>query len=67
MSDFEPTLKDELGMLCGVNEICRYVGKSRSTVFKWIRSGDFPVTKISGEWVIRIEDVHAWVMEKMCR
>jgi excisionase family DNA binding protein len=67
MSDFEQTLKNELGVLWGINEICRYVGKSRPTVKKWIEKDGLPVGKVSGEWFIRIEDVNAWVMEKTGR
>ncbi|MDR1308881.1 MAG: helix-turn-helix domain-containing protein [Deltaproteobacteria bacterium] len=58
-------MKNELRMLCGIKEICRYVGMSRPTVMKWIENDGLPVAKINGKWTICVDDVNAWVMEKM--
>lgn len=51
--------------LSGMKEICRYVGRSESTVLKLIKTEDFPAKKIGGEWTSDTLLVDAWRRKKI--
>lgn len=53
------------GALQGMKEICRYMGKSESTILRYIRNLDFPATKVGGEWVSDMQLIVEWRQKKI--
>ncbi len=43
-----------------LKEICQYLGVSRDTVFKWIKSREMPAVKIGKQWKFKLSDVDKW-------
>jgi predicted DNA-binding transcriptional regulator AlpA len=48
------------GALQGMKEICGYMGKSESTIIRYIKERDFPASKIGGEWVSDVALIADW-------
>ena len=51
--------------LQGMKALCTYMGKSESTVLKYIRNEGLPAAKIGGEWVSDEGRVDAWRMSRI--
>ncbi len=46
-------------------EICRLIGISRATLYRWIQKGFFPkATKLEGRALWNRARIHTWVEEK---
>lgn len=48
------------GALQGMKEICRYMGKSETTILRYVRNLEFPAQKVGGEWVSDVDLVGKW-------
>ena len=48
------------GALQGMKEICRYMGKSEPTIIRYVRTMNFPATKVNGVWVSDAALVAEW-------
>ena len=46
--------------LSGAKEIAQHAGVYESTLMKWVRSEDFPATKIGGTWVSDTHLINKW-------
>lgn len=44
-----------------VEEIARYLGIKRDTVYKWIERKQMPAHKVGSLWKFRKEEIDAWV------
>ena len=44
-----------------VDEIAKYLGVSRDTVYKWIERKGLPAHKLGRLWKFRIDEVDDWV------
>lgn len=44
-------------------QLASYLGASRSTVDRWIKSDGFPSAKIGGKYIYKTTDVDRWVAE----
>lgn len=44
-----------------INEICKYLGVSNDTVYKWIDKHDMPAHRMGRLWKFKKEQVDAWV------
>lgn len=51
--------------LCGMKDVCDYLGKSEKTVRRLIACDGFPATKIGGEWVSDKELIMHWRRERI--
>jgi hypothetical protein len=49
--------------LHGMKAICAYMGKSESTILKYIKNEGLPAAKIGGEWVSDRDLVDEWRMQ----
>lgn len=53
------------GALQGMKEICRYMGKSESTIIRYIHTLGFPANKVGGEWLSDTELINKWRKERI--
>jgi len=44
-----------------VDEICKYIGVSKDTVYKWIDKYGMPAHRMGRLWKFKKEQVDAWV------
>lgn len=44
-----------------VDEICKYLGVSKDTVYKWIDKHKMPAHRIGRLWKLKKEEVDVWV------
>ena len=44
-----------------VDEICKYLGVSKDTVYKWIDKQDMPAHRMGRLWKFKIDQVDEWV------
>ncbi|MFH0725782.1 MAG: helix-turn-helix domain-containing protein [Pseudomonadota bacterium] len=44
-----------------INEICKYLGVSNDTVYKWIDKYEMPAHRMGRLWKFKKEQVDAWV------
>ena len=44
-----------------VNEICKYLGVGKDTVYKWIDKQGMPAHRMGRLWKFKIDQVDAWV------
>jgi excisionase family DNA binding protein len=44
-----------------MKEICKYLGVSKDTVYKWIDKQGMPAHRMGRLWKFKIYDVDAWV------
>lgn len=44
-----------------ISEICKYLGVSNDTVYKWIDKHDMPAHRMGRLWKFKKEQVDAWV------
>lgn len=44
-----------------LKEICKYLGISRDTVFKWIETKNMPAHKMGRQWKFKVDEVDEWV------
>ncbi|HAU1193384.1 TPA: helix-turn-helix domain-containing protein [Legionella pneumophila] len=44
-----------------VDEICKYLGVSKDTVYKWIDKHNMPAHRIGRLWKLKKEQVDAWI------
>ncbi|MBT3276100.1 MAG: helix-turn-helix domain-containing protein [Spirochaetales bacterium] len=44
-----------------VDEICRYLGVSKDTVYKWIGKHEMPAHRMGRLWKFKKDQVDAWV------
>ncbi len=44
-----------------ISEICKYLGVSNDTVYKWIDKRDMPAHRMGRLWKFKKEQVDAWV------
>ena len=44
-----------------VDEICKYLGVSKDTVYKWIDKHGMPAHRMGRLWKLKKEQVDAWV------
>jgi excisionase family DNA binding protein len=44
-----------------VDEICKYIGVSKDTVYKWISEKGMPAHRMGRLWKFKKEQVDAWV------
>lgn len=44
-----------------VDEICKYLGVSKDTVYKWIDKQGMPAHRMGRLWKFKIDQVDAWV------
>ena len=44
-----------------VNEICKYLGVSNDTVYKWINQRMMPAHRMGRLWKFKKDEVSAWV------
>jgi excisionase family DNA binding protein len=44
-----------------VEEICRYVGVRRETVYRWIGSKGFPAHRVGKLWKFKVKEVDDWI------
>ena len=44
-----------------VDEICRYLGVSNDTIYKWIKEKGMPARRVGRLWKFKITDIDEWV------
>ena len=44
-----------------MDDICKYLGVSRDTVKKMIRTKDMPAYKMDRKWKFKISEIDAWM------
>jgi len=44
-----------------VSEICKYLGVSNDTVYKWIKQHNMPSHRMGRLWKFKKDEVSAWV------
>lgn len=44
-----------------VEEICKHLGVSRDTVYKWIERNNMPAHRMGRLWKFKKDEVDAWV------
>lgn len=44
-----------------VDEICRYLGVSNDTIYKWIKEKGMPASRVGRLWKFKITDIDEWV------
>ncbi len=44
-----------------VDEICKYLGVSNDTVYKWINKRGMPASRVGRLWKFRKEEIDEWV------
>ncbi len=52
---------DEDGMLLNSYEICKYLGISNDTVYRWIDKCGMPASKVGRLWKFKRSEVDVWV------
>jgi excisionase family DNA binding protein len=43
------------------DEICRHLGVSKDTVYKWIDKHDMPAHRMGRLWKFKVSQVDAWI------
>ena len=51
----------EIERWVSMDEICKYLGASRDTVKKMIKTKDMPAYKIDRKWKFKISEVDDWM------
>lgn len=46
-----------------VDEICRYLGVSNDTIYKWIKMKSMPASRVGRLWKFKIAEVDEWVRQ----
>ena len=46
-----------------INEICKHLGVSKDTVYKWIDRHDMPAHRMGRLWKFKKKDVDDWVKD----
>ena len=54
-----------MAILVGMNDICRYMGRSESTMLIMIRDLDFPARKLVGVWESDTGLIDAWRLRQI--
>lgn len=44
-----------------ITEICKHLGVSNDTVYKWINKHDMPVSRMGRLWKFKKDEVDEWV------
>jgi excisionase family DNA binding protein len=44
-----------------VDDICKYLGVSKDTIYKWIDRGGMPAHRVGRLWKFKKEEVDDWV------
>ncbi len=44
-----------------ISEICKYLGVSNDTVYKWIDKYDMPAHRMGRLWKFKKDEVDAWI------
>lgn len=57
--DDELSLNDDRWL--SVDEICKYLGVSKDTVYKWIDKHNMPAHRMGRLWKLKKEQVDAWI------
>jgi excisionase family DNA binding protein len=47
-----------------MGEICKYLGSSRDTIKRMIKSQNMPAYKMERKWKFKINEVDTWMHEK---
>lgn len=47
--------------MLSVNDICKYLGISRDTVYRWIEERGFPAYRLGRLWKFKKEEVDEWI------
>jgi predicted DNA-binding transcriptional regulator AlpA len=48
-------------VIAGLDNIATELGCSRKTLYKWIRTKDFPAFKLDGTWRAMPKDILGWL------
>lgn len=51
----------DLDRWLSVEEIAKYLGVSKESVYRWLDSKKLPAHKVGRQWKFKIEEVDAWV------
>lgn len=54
-------MDDMIDRWLSVEEICKYLGVSKDTVYKWIDVGGMPAHRLGRLWKFRKDEVDCWV------
>ncbi|HCR5123377.1 TPA: helix-turn-helix domain-containing protein [Legionella pneumophila] len=60
-SNFDRQLSLNDDRWLSVDEICKYLGVSKDTVYKWIDKHNMPAHRIGRLWKLKKEQVDAWL------
>lgn len=53
------------GLIIGLAEIGRAVGRSRTTLWRWIRQYGFPAARLpNGDWATTMDLIERWLLER---
>jgi len=58
-------LSSEQAAIMTPKEIARYLGFHLVTVYRLLKRGEIPATKIGGQWRFKRDILDAWLMERM--
>ena len=58
-------MPQEKDKIYGVEEIARFFGVTRKTVWDWCKKGKLPAFKIGKEWKVRIADLNRLINQKV--
>lgn len=53
--------KDMEDRWLSVDEICKYLGISRDTIYKWIEERGLPAYRLGRQWKFKTREVDEWV------
>ena len=44
-----------------VEEIAKYLGVSKESIYRWLESKNMPAHKVGRQWKFKVEEVDSWV------
>jgi excisionase family DNA binding protein len=53
-----------VGDVMSMREVTEYLGCSKFTVYRLLRSGEFPGFRLGSDWRFRRSDIERWIMDR---
>lgn len=58
-------MSDDKGKIYGVEDLAKFFGVSKKTIWEWCKKGRLPAFKIGKEWKVRASDLNKTISQKI--
>lgn len=57
-------MSDDIKQSLNVQDLSKFLGKSKRTIQDWSQKGKIPAHKIGGDWIFYKEEINRWLSER---